>query len=191
MFIFMNVPLYYCLIAVPIVFVALYIVIYGSVLIKSAELIHSKKHLKCWVAEAIEPIFSSNSTEQSYKIVAEETVSENVDIFYNMKRRMVGTVAVMRHSKRQNWAWLFRLSVDKRYRRKGIALKLTKTVQEWCKINRFNNLELCITDCQEGARQLFAKAGFEVAQMYHQRLLTSAFTLQMCQLRYEVRATFD
>ncbi|KAL3273593.1 hypothetical protein HHI36_015025 [Cryptolaemus montrouzieri] len=189
MFIFMDVPLHCCLISVPLVFGALYIIIYGSVLIKSAELIHNKKHLQCWVAEVIEPIFDSGSIEEKHKIIFDNELTD-IDI-YNMKKRIVGTVAVMRHSKRQDWAWLFRLAVDKRYRRKGIASRLTKAVQEWCKVNRFNNLELCITDCQEGARQLFAKAGFEVSQMYHQRLLTSAFTLQMYQLKYEVRSTFE
>ncbi|XP_044759256.1 uncharacterized protein LOC123316992 [Coccinella septempunctata] len=190
MFIFMNVPLYYCLLSVPIVFTVLYVVIYGSVLIKSAELINTKKPLQCWVAEVIEPIFSSGTTHDEYRVISEADLNEAIDL-KRMRRRMVGTVAVMRHTKRQDWAWLFRLAVDQRFRKKGVALKLTKTVQDWCKKNRFNNLELCFTDCQEGARQVFGKAGFEVCQMYHQRLLTSAFTLQMYQLRYELRSSFE
>lgn len=191
MFIFMNVPLLYCIFSVPIVFTVLYVVIYGSVLIKSAELINTKKPLQCWVAEVVEPISPTNVNHLEYKVVSETEFSEAAVDIKKMRRRLVGTIAVMRHAKRNDWAWLFRLAVDQRYRKKGIALKLTKTVQEWCKVNRYNNLEVCFTDCQEGARQVFAKAGFEVCQMYHQKLLTSAFTLQMYLLRYEVRPMFE
>jgi hypothetical protein len=46
-----------------------------------------------------------------------------------------------------------------RYRKKGIGLLLTQTAQNWARINRFNYMELVITECQEEARQLFANAG--------------------------------
>lgn len=47
-----------------------------------------------------------------------------------------------------------------RYRRKGIGLKLIQTVQSWSHQNHFNNIELVITECQEGARELFNVAGY-------------------------------
>lgn len=46
-----------------------------------------------------------------------------------------------------------------RYRRKGIGLKLVETVKEWCRNNHFNNMELAMSECQEGARELFNDAG--------------------------------
>ncbi|KAG5876058.1 hypothetical protein JTB14_016800 [Gonioctena quinquepunctata] len=96
----------------------------------------------------------------------------------------------MRHIQREDWAWLFRLAVDQGYRRKGIGLKLANVVQNWCRNNKFNNIELVISECQEGARELFDDAGFEMKQFYHKKLFTSAVTLQMFQLRCEVRSTF-
>jgi GNAT superfamily N-acetyltransferase len=96
----------------------------------------------------------------------------------------------MKHNLSEEWSWLFRLAVDQRYRKKGIGLLLTQTAQNWARINRFNYMELVITECQEEARQLFANAGFQIKQMYHKRLFTSIFTIQMCQLRAEVRSTF-
>lgn len=65
----------------------------------------------------------------------------------------------MKHNFSDDWAWLFRLAVDQRYRKKGVGLILTQTAQNWCRRNRFNYIELVITECQEDARQLFANAG--------------------------------
>lgn len=190
LFIFMNVSIRYCLISIPIVFVFLYVIIYGSVLMKTAELLNSKKPIKSWVAEVIEPLFSNLSPEDmKYKIISNENVMDDINLI-NTKRKIIGTVSVMGNYKREDWAWLFRLGVDKKYRRKGIGLALTQTVKNWCKTNKYDNLELAITDCQSGARELFAKAGFELGQMYHQKLFTSWFTLQMFQLRCEIRPIF-
>lgn len=38
---------------------------------------------------------------------------------------------------------------------------LTQTAQNWCRINRFDYVELVITECQDEARQLFANAGYK------------------------------
>lgn len=83
----MNVPLHYCLLSIPIVCVVLYVVIYGSVLIKSAELIHTKKPLQCWVAEVVEPMFSKNVTDEEYKVISETELKEQID-FKRMRRRV-------------------------------------------------------------------------------------------------------
>lgn len=49
-----------------------------------------------------------------------------------------------------------------RYRRKGVGLKLIQTVQTWSHQNHFNNIELVITECQDGARELFNTAGYSI-----------------------------
>lgn len=69
----MGVPLQYCLFAIPTVLIMLYILIYGSFLMKAAELVHSKKPLQSWVAEAYEPYFFKEKPENCfYKIIPEE-----------------------------------------------------------------------------------------------------------------------
>ncbi|XP_044253644.1 uncharacterized protein LOC123004436 [Tribolium madens] len=191
MFIFMGVPLQYCLLSVPIVLIMLYILIYGSFLMKAAELMHSKRALQCWVAEAYEPYFFTEKPQNCfYKIIPEEKFLNEGINDTNYRKRIVGTCAVMKHNLSEDWSWLFRLAVNERYRKKGIGLMLTQTAQNWSRIHRFDYMELVITECQEEARQLFNNAGFEIKQMYHKRLFTSAFTLQMFQLRAEVRSTF-
>ncbi|XP_063915844.1 uncharacterized protein LOC135131909 [Zophobas morio] len=191
MFIFMGVPLQYCLFSIPIVLIMLYILIYGTILMKAAESTHSKRSLQCWVAEAYEPFFFSDTPQNCfYRVVPEEKVGDEGINVGNYRKTIVGTCAVMKHNLSEEWSWLFRLAVDVRYRKKGIGLLLTQTAQNWSRINRFNYMELVITECQEEARQLFANAGFDIKQMYHKRLFTSVFTMQMFQLRSEVRSTY-
>lgn len=50
----------------------LYVIIYGSVLMKSAEVMYSKRALQGWVAEAYEPyFFTKNPKSCWYKILNE------------------------------------------------------------------------------------------------------------------------
>ncbi|XP_076263674.1 uncharacterized protein LOC143198385 isoform X2 [Rhynchophorus ferrugineus] len=160
LFIFFQVKLVYCLCTIPIVLLLMYVAIYAAITMKSAQLMYEKKPLKSWVAEAYEPyFFTKNPNICWYKIITEREV-ENLEIKPEGKRQIIGTVAVMKHFHHPEWAWLFRLAVDVRYRRKGIASRLVNTVQDWCKDNQFNRIDLAMTECQEGARQLFDKTGY-------------------------------
>ncbi|KAJ8962411.1 hypothetical protein NQ317_008745 [Molorchus minor] len=187
LFICFGVPLIYCAVSIPIVLIGLYVVIYSTILLKSAQVIYEKKSLMCWVAEAYEPLFNIKNPKNCwYKIITENEIDAEAMKTDECRKVIIGTVAVMRHFHSENWGWLFRLAVDKRYRRKGIGMKLTQIVQNWCRENHFNNIELVMSECQEGARELFNDAGFNVKQLYHKKLFTSAVSLQMFQLRCEV-----
>nr|XP_023015066.1 uncharacterized protein LOC111504638 [Leptinotarsa decemlineata] len=191
LFICFGIPLVYCFVSIPAVLISLYVMIYGTVSMKAAQVLYDKKPLACWVAEAYQPyFFIKNPGNCWYKIVTEEDIEREGIKKEGFQRKIIGTIAVMRHKQKEDWAWLFRLAVDQRYRRKGVGLKLINVVQNWCKNNRFNNIELVMSECQEGARELFDAAGFEMKQLYHKKLFTSAVTLQMFQLGCEVRSTF-
>ncbi|KAJ8922263.1 hypothetical protein NQ315_004201 [Exocentrus adspersus] len=191
LFICLGVPLLYCLISIPLVLAGLYVIIYGSLLMKAAQLMYEKKPLMCWVAEAYEPLFVMKNPENCwYKLVDENEINPEEIKTEGCQRRIVGTIAVMQHSLKDDWAWLFRLAVDKRYRRKGVGSKLIQNVKSWCQENHYNNIELVLTECQEGARELFNVAGFDVKQLYHKQICTNIVTMQMFQLRCEVRPTF-
>lgn len=85
LFIFVGVPLSYCLFSIPIVLATIYFALYCSYFIKSAELMHTKKPLHCWVAEACEPfIFMQKPEETHYKIITE---NEEFDMG-NYKRKV-------------------------------------------------------------------------------------------------------
>ncbi|KAJ8949963.1 hypothetical protein NQ318_002370 [Aromia moschata] len=91
-----------------------------------------------------------------YKIITEDDINSEEINRDGCQRKIIGTISVMRHNQREDWAWQFRLAVDKR---KGIGLKLIQVVQNWCRKNHFNNIELVMSECQEGARELFNDAG--------------------------------
>ncbi|XP_072379873.1 probable N-acetyltransferase 14 [Diabrotica undecimpunctata] len=191
LYICFGVPLQYSLMSIPIVLLGTYIVIYLSLFMKSAQILYEKPTLNCWVAEAYEPYFFMKKPETCwYKIIQEDDIEMKVINKEGYHRKIIGTIAVMQHLQKEDWAWLFRLVVDQRYRRKGIGLKLVNVVKDWCKQNHFNSIELAISECQEGSRELFNNAGFEVKQMYHKKLFSSVVTLQMFQLMCEVRSTF-
>ncbi|CAH0564352.1 unnamed protein product [Brassicogethes aeneus] len=192
LFILFSVPLFYCIVAVPIVLVMIFVCIYGSLLMKVGQLLYEKKVEKCWVAEVYEPFFHTKKPKNCwYKFTTEEMIKTDEIQVNGLNKKIIGTVAVQKHNHLDACGWLFRLAVDERYRRKSVALKLVQTLKTWCHENRYNYIECVMSECQEGARQLFNEAGFDIKQLYHKQLFTNAISLQMFQLRCEVRQTFN
>ncbi|XP_057657695.1 probable N-acetyltransferase 14 isoform X1 [Diorhabda carinulata] len=189
LFICFGVPLHLTIISVPIVLLTLYISVYLSIFMKVAQFLYEIPTLDCWVAEVYEPYFSMKNPENCWYKMIDESEIDNIRID-GLKRKIIGTVAVTKHKQKEDWTWLFRLVVDKRYRRKGIGIKLVNEVQNWARENQFNNIELVISECQEGCRDLFNNAGFEIKQLYHKKIFAGLVTLQMFQLQCEVRSTF-
>lgn len=73
LFICFGTPLTYCILSIPIVLFGLYLLIYGTIMLKAAELLYGKKALKSWVAEAYEPFFHMKQPENCwYKIITED-----------------------------------------------------------------------------------------------------------------------
>ncbi|KAG5876060.1 hypothetical protein JTB14_016802 [Gonioctena quinquepunctata] len=80
LFICFGVPLVYCLTSIPLVLLGLYVIIYGTVSMKAAQVLYDKKPLACWVAETYEPYFCMKNPESCwYKILTEDEF-ENEDI---------------------------------------------------------------------------------------------------------------
>lgn len=73
MFIFVGVPFFYCLSAVPVVMLIIYVAVYLSFYAKATELVTARKPLKCWVAEVYLPFFFTKDPQQfSFRIVSNE-----------------------------------------------------------------------------------------------------------------------
>ncbi|XP_066151546.1 N-acetylaspartate synthetase-like [Euwallacea fornicatus] len=191
LFIFFQLPILNCLVSMPLIPLMIYIYIYASMTMKSAQIMYDKKPVAAWVAEAHEPYFQEKDPASCwYQILTDGDLNE-IEEKLQGRKRIIGTVAVMQHSQHPEWAWLYRVVVDQRYRRKGVALEMVKTAQEWCKNNKINRLELAISEYNEGARQLFDKTGFETKQLYHKKQFSKAYMLQMYLLTAEVRPTFS
>ncbi|CAG9763143.1 unnamed protein product [Ceutorhynchus assimilis] len=188
LFIFFQVKLLYCTLCLPTVLLIVYIYIYITVLMKSAYVMYEKKPLVAWVAEAYEPFFNTRDPKECvYKVINEDELKQTPE----GRKKIIGTIAVMKHSLQSDWAWLYRAVVDEKYRRKSVALNLVKAAQEWCKLNQYNRMECAMSEFNEGARQLFDKTGFEIKQLYHVNQFGRIYKLQMYLLSAQVRPTFN
>lgn len=114
MFIFLGFPLVYCVACVPIVLLVIYISIYSSYLMKAME-ICSKRSVQTWVAEACEPhLFLEKPEDVTYRLVMDELLRrEGVDIG-SCRRKIIGTISVMKSYMDQDTIWCYKLAVDKR-----------------------------------------------------------------------------
>lgn len=81
MFIFMGIPFFYCVAAVPLVLLFMYIAIYINVSVKAMETISSKRPLQSWVAEVYQPYFFNRDPQNfTYRIIPEHRLEkENID----------------------------------------------------------------------------------------------------------------
>ncbi|KAF5288424.1 hypothetical protein FQR65_LT02076 [Abscondita terminalis] len=161
LFIFFGVPLQYCLISIPVVLLVIYLVIYSSYLMKAAELVHSKKPIQCWVAEACEPfMFMEKPENVSYKVFTDAKLCNETFDMGNHRRKIVGTVAVSNHMIFESSLWLHRLAVHNSYRNKRIGHALLQTAQNWSRRQNYSRLEIATSECQDSARKLFMDVGY-------------------------------
>jgi len=78
------------------------------------------------------------------------------------RRRIVGTIAIVRRYDRSGKvAWLRRMAVLKKFRKKGIAKKLIETTLQFCKNRDYTAVQLQTTSIHQTARSLYMKLGFE------------------------------
>ncbi|XP_067834004.1 probable N-acetyltransferase CML1 isoform X2 [Heptranchias perlo] len=74
--------------------------------------------------------------------------------------RVVGTVAAKMSPGDPSSCELFRLSIDRRYRRHGLGARLTRKVLEFARAHGYRVCVLETTDVQEPAIKLYQKLGF-------------------------------
>lgn len=92
LFICFGIPLMYCTLSIPIVFIGLYLIIYGTIMLKAAELLYGKKPLRSWVAEAYEPFFHMKQPENCwYKIITEDELKTQEIIQDKFRRKVART----------------------------------------------------------------------------------------------------
>lgn len=65
----------------------------------------------------------------------------------------------MKHRVADNGCWIYRLTVNKNYRRKGIATALVKSSVKWAKVRSYDTIECALTENQYEARGVFQKLG--------------------------------
>lgn len=74
-------------------------IIYGTTMLKAAELLYGKKPLKSWVAEAYEPFFHMKQPETCwYKIITEDELKSQEIIQEKFRRKVTTELISNRHT---------------------------------------------------------------------------------------------
>lgn len=196
MFIFMGVPLHVCLGSIPAVVVLMYICVWSSHAFKAAQLHQdmgsiprfymSSEHTGFWVAEVYIKLLENWNPQFSEVVFISDVESQKMD-FSAYRRRIVGTIAVTKSKNSEETAWMRRMGVMKKYRRKGIASALVDTALQFCFDHQYKYVELVTTECHDAARELYLNKGFELKQMYHKQIVGSLITVLNFELIYKLK----
>ncbi|KAG8233681.1 hypothetical protein J437_LFUL014123 [Ladona fulva] len=199
MFIFMGLPLTYCLAAIPVVVFLMYVFIWLGHTMKAIELTQemnniaraymSSKRTGFWVAELYNPplIFGIKKNFLYETMTEKEFLSRNINTSYS-KKMLVGTIAIARsRTHPDDCARLRRLSVTARYRGHGIGSALTEVALEFCQASGYTRVETVTSECHDVARRLLTGKGFDLHQMYHRPILGRLVAVIMYELVLKFR----
>ncbi|XP_071863546.1 N-acetyltransferase family 8 member 3 [Bombus fervidus] len=198
MFIFFGLPLTVCISVIPLVIFLVYVGTYIAFTMKTMEVneevsniprIYMSNAFSCfWVAEAFEPyLMAHNAKNVHYTIMTEQQFRDsNIDISSQIKK-IVGTVALCKSYRLDKGAWIKRLYVHERYRRKGIASCLINVAVQFAITEGYSCANLVASEYTDGGRELSFKKGFELQQMYHKPILGSLITVLMYELTYQIK----
>ncbi|XP_011865570.1 PREDICTED: probable N-acetyltransferase CML3 [Vollenhovia emeryi] len=202
MFIFFGLPLTVCLSVVPVVVALTYAGTYVSFAAKMTEIngevtniprLYMSNAFSCfWVAEAFEPYLTMRRPEEArYTIMTEKQFSQvNLDASLQA-RKIVGTVGLCKSHRLDRSAWIKRLCVHERYRRKGIAACLLNEAVQFAIDAGYSCANIVASEYTEEGRELCFKKGFELKQMYHKSILGPHLTILMYELTYRIKPTED
>jgi len=207
MFIIGGLPLSYTIAAIPTVMLLAYVTIWSAHYYKAKYLHHDMTNIMksymgsdktCFfVAEAFcnknNPRWKNEKpafiTEVEFeKLDQTGVISNNRDL----TRELVGTIAVTRAKESGVVAWVRRKSVNKAWRKKGVASALVDRVTKFCSQKGFIGIELVTTECHDSARRLYEKKGFEVRAFYHKKFFRlSGLAIMMYAMHYKTRPFKD
>lgn len=176
MFIFLGIPLLFCLAAVPIVAVIMFVSVYSTYFGKAMELATQPMH-NAWVAEAYEPFLmrlnERSLQQQQFDIVQEDSILSNDVEVNRMRRQIVGFVSIGPHKTMENSGWINRLSINTKYDFDKIAEPLIHRVLKHGLEQNLDSIEATTTECQFDCRELLQKMGFGMKQIYHKQVMGS------------------
>ncbi|GAB0088383.1 uncharacterized protein DMENIID0001_027880 [Sergentomyia squamirostris] len=174
-FIFFGIPPLYCLLTVPGVIGALFLLVYGTFFNKAMEISNLKPN-RCWLAE----LHYSGITEP-----------HDFEVFFNdppedqqvskLRRKIIGTVSMKNHSSLYNSAWLYRFGFNSKNDIPRLGEALMAHVLDFCKENRFVTVEGVTRECDEDLRDVYTKIGFTMKQIYHKQIVRNSLTIMKAQ----------
>ncbi|XP_063988262.1 N-acetyltransferase family 8 member 3-like [Diachasmimorpha longicaudata] len=202
MFIFFGLPLSVCLLVIPIVVVIIYAGTYLGFVMIAAEAnqeitnvprMYMSNAFSCfWVAEAFQPhLMMRSPKDYHYTVMTEKQFREgNVDVS-SLARKIVGTVGLLKSYKVHKGAWIKRLYVEEKYRRKGIGTLLLSTALHFAINEGYSCADLLVSEYAEGGRELCSKSGFDLKQMYHRQVVGPMVNYLLYELTYQIKDEND
>ena len=110
MYIFFGIPLHYCLLSFPLVILLLFCFVCITLLMKALQICYEKKHIQCWVAEALTPYFYMRGADGlTYRIVSIREASDiDLDLTKYNKKVNLDKISNKRKNDRNcnNTRWL-------------------------------------------------------------------------------------
>lgn len=188
----------YCVLAVPIVIITTYVGVWVAHLYKAKYLHDDLKDIMqsymtsnktCFIVA--EAFFIPENLNKAPAYVSEVEFNKiNWNGFYTsnpeLKREIVGTVAITRNNDSAVRAWLRRMAVKKEWRKKGVGSHLVDAVIKFCSQKGFVGIELVTTECHESAKKLYEKKKFDVMAFYHKKLLNyTGMSITMYVMHYK------
>ncbi|XP_030562995.1 uncharacterized protein LOC115764221 [Drosophila novamexicana] len=185
-FIFLGVPLLFCVLTIPGCVFFLFTSTYFSFYAKAVELMREKP-AQSLVAECYEPfIFRCAPNEASYQIFMDQAPYD--ESYKNkFRRRIVATISVKNHHAVYNAAWIYRFAIAKLYPHKKIMEPMISIVSKNCVNAGYASLECTISEWQESERDFYDDLGFVTRQIYHKQIIGSSVTVMKTQLTYNLK----
>ncbi|XP_047348199.1 uncharacterized protein LOC124948520 [Vespa velutina] len=127
-----------------------------------------------WIAEVYEDLSVNNQEQdQSYIFMTEKKLNEcNIDISQHNKK-IVGIMSVCKSNWEPTVAWIKRLYVQKKYRRKGIGRQLVNRAIHFAEEHRFECVKAVINEFQKVVIHFFNAKNFTLKIMRNHSFLIS------------------
>ncbi|XP_035726816.1 uncharacterized protein LOC118443644 isoform X8 [Vespa mandarinia] len=185
----------YCSIVIFLPLIVLYISLYAKFLYEAKIVANEVSEIprictpsnssRFWIAEAYEDLSVNNQEQdQPYIFMTQEKLNEcNIDISqYNKK--IVGIMSVCKSNWEPTVAWIKRLYVQKKYRRKGIGRQFINRAIHFAEEYRFECVKAIINEFQKVVIHFFNAKNFTLKIIRDQSYL---MTIMMYEYTYLTR----
>lgn len=120
--------------------------------------------------------------------VVDESRLQVADLEVNrMKRSIVATLSLDRHRQLHAAGWLHHFAVESRFDSYHIVERLLQRALKEAADQRYSSVEVTATECQQNLREYLTRTGFEIRQVYYQRILANSdFRIMKSQMGIEL-----
>ena len=196
LFIVVGLPFSYCGVSIPLTLIVLYGAVWSNTMLKSLELQSELSLVKKHYLESDKTTFL---VAEYYGPLIDFTPGANVvfitlsdcqgleDELNSKSKKLIGFLGITRNKEKACSGWLRRLAVDESFRRRKIATELLSKASHFCYEKGYSSIEVCITECQQEAKEFLLKSGFEFEQLYHKSVMGSTAVYSKYMFRKDLK----